>query len=465
MKKKILFGILCAIAFAVAAGVLFFLSGESGSGESGSGETVPTVTDTETEAQTETVPTDRDTGSDATETENKRDDPPVPAECVHDYGEWDTVRIPDEQSDGLRRRICRICGEAEEEILPALPAHKHEYTTTTLLPTCTEDGYTVHICACGVTVQTDRTPATGHSFGEWETVSEPAGGNPGYREHTCLLCGDRYGEDFFLDPAEGGHEHDYTYWSEVIPPTCTYPGYSAVYCICGSELRSDFVPATGHQWGEWEETLAPDGTRNGVEQQMCDLCCDIRSRTVFAPDQKKTPKITNEVEYLCQRDDRWGSIALGCGTVGRNGCAPTAVAMALHLYGVEVTPGEVCTWLYKNTAEFNSSFHGTSGSGIRLLAEHYGREVLPIVTEEEFREHLAAGAAVVGAQGYGYFSSQVNGSHGILILAGSEDGKCLCYDPYYLTKCGEYDLTEIWNQRSKIDVDLRFDGVTHYAIY
>lgn len=42
--------------------------------------------------------------------------------------------------------------------------HKHSYVSVVTRPTCTEKGYTTHICACGDRYVDSYVKATGHSF-------------------------------------------------------------------------------------------------------------------------------------------------------------------------------------------------------------------------------------------------------------------------------------------------------------
>ncbi len=42
--------------------------------------------------------------------------------------------------------------------------HTHSYTTSTVAPTCTEQGYTTYTCECGETYESDFVSASGHSF-------------------------------------------------------------------------------------------------------------------------------------------------------------------------------------------------------------------------------------------------------------------------------------------------------------
>lgn len=47
--------------------------------------------------------------------------------------------------------------------------HTHEYTTTTVVPTCTEQGYTIHKCACGDEYRDASVDALGHNYGSWKS--------------------------------------------------------------------------------------------------------------------------------------------------------------------------------------------------------------------------------------------------------------------------------------------------------
>ena len=68
----------------------------------------------------------------------------------------------------------------------------HEYGEGTVVPpTCTEQGYTVHVCIhCEAELRESYTPATGHTRGEWVTVTEPTTETEGLREKRCTVCGE-----------------------------------------------------------------------------------------------------------------------------------------------------------------------------------------------------------------------------------------------------------------------------------
>lgn len=93
---------------------------------------------------------------------------------------------------------CDGCGAVftAQEILPATG---HQEAEKTVLPTCTEEGYSVYYCAdCGEELyMEDYVAALGHSYES--VVTPPAIGVQGYTTHTCTICGDSYA-DSYTDP-------------------------------------------------------------------------------------------------------------------------------------------------------------------------------------------------------------------------------------------------------------------------
>ena len=64
----------------------------------------------------------------------------------------------------------------------------HNYTLqTTVLPTCTEAGYTLYECSeCGIQKKSDVFPSNGHDFED--TTVEPTCTEVGYTIHACKNC-------------------------------------------------------------------------------------------------------------------------------------------------------------------------------------------------------------------------------------------------------------------------------------
>ncbi len=265
-----------------------------------------------------------------------------PEECVH---EWDggvvTVQ-PTETEDGIKTFTCILCNKTKTEKIDAL-THTHTYlewlvfdenghyypsscghgdakkdysahsfTDKTVLPTCTEAGYTEHTCKCGYGYK-DSEVAKSEDH-DWEiashngdgthnlvckhsaehtkienctysevTVVEPTCTEAGYTEHTCK-CGHGYKDNEVSSPnhaweitshnGDGTHnlvckhsaEHIKTetceYKTTVTSPTCTEDGYTEHICECGQGYTDTPMSKFGHDW----ETAShnDDGTRNAV---------------------------------------------------------------------------------------------------------------------------------------------------------------------------------------------------------
>ena len=69
--------------------------------------------------------------------------------------------------------------------------HTHTYTDEVIAPTCTENGYTIHTCACGESYADAQVAAIGHAFGQWQIVTEPTASSAGKKERQCSSCGEK----------------------------------------------------------------------------------------------------------------------------------------------------------------------------------------------------------------------------------------------------------------------------------
>ncbi|MBQ7475696.1 MAG: hypothetical protein IJS78_07255, partial [Clostridia bacterium] len=84
--------------------------------------------------------------------------------------------------------------------------HDHVWVDTVTDPTCTERGYTTHVCSvCNKKVKDSYTDPLGHEWGEWTVTVEPTEQATGVRERVCSRCGATDSEE--LPPV--AHVHDY----------------------------------------------------------------------------------------------------------------------------------------------------------------------------------------------------------------------------------------------------------------
>lgn len=337
--------------------------------------------------------------------------------------------------------------------------HAHAHISTVSRPTCTEPGYTLLSCKCGNTRKENLQNALGHTFGEWEIILQPTYKTEGKRIRTCEVCGEEE-----TQAVEKLYRHVHHYTKTHVNPTCTQQGYDRFACSCGDYYTEGSLAPIGHTFGTWQTVVEPSETFGGLERRRCASCGGTELKTLYS-DTSFPSTTTGTITYYSQTDSRWGEKWLGCGIMKNNGCGPAAMAMALSYYGVQVTPYQVALWLYESTEEFNRSFHGVSGTGIKLGLEHWRNVVVPIASYEEFKAHLQAGAVVVGCQGKGIFVNRAESSHCIAMLGWTDDGKVRCYDSLSPFLNGYHSGEAIWEQRSRLAVDLRWEGITHYAMY
>lgn len=135
--------------------------------------------------------------------------------------------------------------------------HTHAYTATVTDPTCTEDGYTTHSCACGVSYTDTPVDALGHS-----------------------------------------------YESKTVEVTCTERGYTAHTCSCGDSYKDSYVKTVGHQWGEWETTKEPTISATGEAERKCTVCGSKETRILSKEIANHTHKYDSSVtqEATCSAD-------------------------------------------------------------------------------------------------------------------------------------------------------------------
>ena len=143
------------------------------------------------------------------------------------------------------------------------PKHEHSYSSSKVEATCTEQGYTVYTCECGETYKDNYVPAKGHSFGEWQVVTEATEEAEGLKERVCA-CGEK--ETEVLPKLE--HVHKYT--STVVEPTCTEKGYTEHVCACGESYKDAEVPAKGHEFGEWKVVTEATEEAEGLKERACE---------------------------------------------------------------------------------------------------------------------------------------------------------------------------------------------------
>ena len=188
---------------------------------------------------------------------------------------------------------------------------EHEYDSTTTAPTCEEQGYTTHTCACDHSYVDNYVDALGHTE-VVDAAKAPTCTETGLTEGKhCSVCGevivaqtvvDALGHTAVIDAAvaptctatgltEGkhcgvcgtvivaqtvvdalGHKYD----AVVTAPTCTAAGYTTYTCsVCGDTYTADETEALGHT-AVIDAAVAPTCTATGLtEGKHCSVCGEV----------------------------------------------------------------------------------------------------------------------------------------------------------------------------------------------
>lgn len=70
-------------------------------------------------------------------------------------------------------------------------SHTHQYENNYVWPTCTEQGYTEHICSCGDNYRDNFVSVLGHCYDDWVVIKESTVNSEGIEEQTCQRCGNK----------------------------------------------------------------------------------------------------------------------------------------------------------------------------------------------------------------------------------------------------------------------------------
>lgn len=147
--------------------------------------------------------------------------------------------------------------------------HTHTYLDSTVDPTCTEDGYDLHVCQdCGYSYQDNIVEALGHNL-TFHVDSEATCTEKGWGYYGCSRCGYVSYEE--IGPL--GHDFSDDYTTDV-EPTCTETGIKSRHCSrCDAKTDSQKIPASGHDIVHHEgkaATCVDDGCADYDTCKNCD---------------------------------------------------------------------------------------------------------------------------------------------------------------------------------------------------
>lgn len=226
----------------------------------------------------------------------------------HSFGEWIVDRKPSGKTNGLKHRVCSVCGYIEEEEFACVHDFKvidrkkadcinagyvtyecskcgyiytekvkeplgHDYQESVIAPTCTKVGYTLHVCSrCNDTYKDSYVQAYGHKPVERNGIAptcETAGRTP---DIYCSVCNEILKEGTELSPLGHIVPDDFTVTEE---PTCQKTGKAVKICArdgCNKILEEKILDKVPHsaQGQEYEYNDTGD-----VRVKRCRYCGKI----------------------------------------------------------------------------------------------------------------------------------------------------------------------------------------------
>lgn len=200
-------------------------------------------------------------------------------------------------SEGLELGVCLDCGDATWKIV----GHEYTIVSNVVAPNCTEGGYTVYECACGLVenAKRDLTDALGHVKGAKEPVKNEAGicdcewNNAWFI--SCTACGVKLEEG-----QDGANGHSYTKYEPVKPEAgvnpCTWcedtVRAKCDNCDCHEDIKEGSQPR-GHK----EQKYTSQKVEGDVVTltYVCDDCGETVSKTLSIA----THCVTDEKAATC----------------------------------------------------------------------------------------------------------------------------------------------------------------------
>ena len=196
---------------------------------------------------------------------------------------------------------------------------------------------------------------------------EPPDTNPSAGGSLTFTCIDgRCSYRFVHTGNRGGFTHSGTVtihtasYVEGRDPTCTssgYYGYSRC-SVCGSFISSmTTIPATGHDYGEWFETIPATCTSQGQEQRACrNKGCSARETRAVAANGHTWDSGTVTLSPTCQRTGTMTYECTSCGGTKTETISKTSHDYSIYRSRIEPTctssgrtSGYECRWCSATT--------------------------------------------------------------------------------------------------------------------
>lgn len=219
--------------------------------------------------------------------------------------------------------------------------HIHNYTETIVTPAkCLTDGKGFGTCICGLKTDTYIISATGHNYES--IVTNPTCTEDGYTTHICLVCGDAY-----VDGEVGAIGHDIII-DEAVEATCTATGLTeGQHCSrCDdATVEQETMPKVKHEMVV-DVAVSPTCTQTGLTAGCHCKNCDeatIEQEVVPILGHTESDTVTeNSIEAKCGQEGSYDSVVY-CSNCGEEISRETITVDTLEHQYDEVVTAPACT--------------------------------------------------------------------------------------------------------------------------
>lgn len=190
---------------------------------------------------------------------------------------WDDGKVTEAatcKKEGTKTHTCKNCGETKTESIPKTD-HTWDEGKVTKKATCTEDGLKVYTCkSCGETKE-EVLKATGHQHTELRNEKKATCTEEGYSgDIYCTDCGELIKKGSKIEKAA----HNWKITEEKA--TCEKNGAKTYVCKDCGETKTETIPATGHQFSNWQTITEADVFHAETQKRCCALCGKEETRVV-----------------------------------------------------------------------------------------------------------------------------------------------------------------------------------------
>lgn len=218
----------------------------------------------------------------------------------HVWGEGAITTKPTCTTPGVKTYTCSVCQKTKTEEIPAT-GHQHTEVRNVKEATCKEEGYTgdTYCTDCGEKLSSgEPTAKKAHDWDEGKVTTEATCKNTGVKTYTCSVCQKEKTEKI---PATG---HLHTEIRNKKEATCKEDGYTGdVYCKdCGEKLSNGktIAKTTEHTWDAGKVTKAATCTEKGLKLYTCTVCDKVRTEEIPATGHQHT-EVRNVKEATCTK--------------------------------------------------------------------------------------------------------------------------------------------------------------------